>query len=98
MNLIPLHAVKPEYKRLLSTDMMQARAGCRRCHGRGHVGFNLKRNVHIPCGCVVVDMDMLAEALNKVAIENKDSLKVETNIDGLIDQPHTEAVNGDKRE
>ena len=83
MTRTPYHSIQAQYRHLISTDMMQAKQGCRRCHGRGHVGYNPKRQVHIPCGCVVVDMDKLAAALNKVAVENKSRL-VETNIPSLL--------------
>lgn len=65
MNLVPYHKVNPEHKRFINTDVLMAKQGCRRCKGRGHVGYNPKRQRHIPCSCVMVDVDKLAVILNE---------------------------------
>ena len=96
MSVLSYYKTKQEYRHLFTLEMMKAKVGCRKCKGRGHVGKNLKTGFNIPCDCILVDMDMLAEALNKVAIDNKEKLVIDTNIDALLtnDQPHTEAIDG----
>ena len=33
---------------------------CRRCHGRGHIGRDIKTNTYVPCVCVLSDEEAKA--------------------------------------
>ena len=83
MTTIPYHKVQPEHRKHISNEMMQAKVGCKHCKGRGHNGVNVKTGLHVPCRCVLVNVDMLAELMTEKFRELEK------------DQPQTEASHGD---
>ncbi len=82
--LTPYHSILAKYRPYITTDLLQAKKGCRKCKGRGHEGFNLTTKTHVPCRCVMVDMDKLLEVMKTAAA------KIETNIPSLMEQPGPE--------
>lgn len=59
---------------LLQPYMVQARVGCKRCHGRGQVGYNPQKRMLIPCGCLVVNLTLLEAAIAAQILQLKQAV------------------------
>jgi hypothetical protein len=81
MNLVRYKNVTAQYRPWITTDMLMAKQGCSKCFGRGHRGMNLKTGNHVPCNCVMVDMDKL-----KSVVDEKAKVLFDTNIPSLAEQ------------
>ena len=76
-NYVKLNRVPLDLGQFITPDMVLAKEGCRKCHGRGHQGHTLTDNYNpvlkktigkgtaLPCSCLVVDIDKLRHSIEK---------------------------------
>ena len=73
---VPMRSIPANFATHIQPEMVRAKAGCRKCHGRGHTGHlasstynpilgkRVAAGAAIPCACLMVDVNALQAAVD----------------------------------